>query len=242
MLSASEHLAGILERYHQDFFPVVPFDAEFERAVPLDLTLNNTAFSDQVYQHLDTFNAYINRQLELAGARYLYGGYAENRRMYLRSDLFNKNLFEPGKGSEETRSLHLGIDIWGRAGTPVSAPLGGVVHSLAFNDRMGDYGATIILGHQVDGFGFYSLYGHLSKHDLSTAREGQFINRGETFAHFGQPLENGHWPPHLHFQLIIDIGVHDGDYPGVCKPSEAARFLANSPDPALFFPFVKKIR
>ncbi|MFN8246695.1 MAG: peptidoglycan DD-metalloendopeptidase family protein [Ferruginibacter sp.] len=237
MLSAPEQLLSILAKHHHGFHPVVPFDAATEKAVPLDLTTHNTSFTDEIYQHLDTFTSFIDGLRLRERARYLFGGYAENRRMYRRSELFDKNLFEQGPRQEETRSLHLGMDVWGEAGTPVYAPLGGVVHSMAFNDRMGDYGATIILGHQLDGFGFYSLFGHLSREDLAMVREGHFISRGEAFAHFGRAEDNGHWPPHLHFQLIIDIGVHDGDYPGVCKPSEAGRYLSNSPDPALFFPF-----
>jgi hypothetical protein len=42
--------------------------------------------------------------------------------------------------------------------------------------------------------------------------------------------ENGNWPPHLHFQLIIDMQGMKGDYPGVCKFSERERYLANCPD------------
>ena len=122
------------------------------------------------------------------------------------------------------------MDIWGKAGTPVFAPLGGMVHSFAFNDRKGDYGATIILLHQLDGIPFYSLYGHLSFRDLSIS-EGNYVNRGQEFAHFGDVHENGHWPPHLHLQLIFDIQMKQGDYPGVCKYSEREKYLANCPDP-----------
>ena len=62
---------------------------------------------------------------------------------------------------------------------------------------------------------------------------GQFITRGEKFAHFGPWEENGNWPPHLHFQIILDMGIWEGDYPGVCKMSEAIKYLQNSPDPDL---------
>jgi murein DD-endopeptidase MepM/ murein hydrolase activator NlpD len=120
---------------------------------------------------------------------------------------------------DEPRSIHLGVDIWGPAGTPVFAPIGGVVYGFAFNDKFGDYGATIILQHQVDATTFYTLYGHLSLRDLGPLREGLFINRGQKFAHFGAREENGHWPPHLHFQVIYDIGLNVNDYPGVCKQS-----------------------
>jgi murein DD-endopeptidase MepM/ murein hydrolase activator NlpD len=111
------------------------------------------------------------------------------------------------------------------------APLDGIVHSFAFNNRFGDYGATIILTHLLVGFTFYTLYGHLSLHSIKNLREGGLVKKGEVFAEFGIPAENGSWPPHLHFQLILDIGEWKGDYPGVCKFSEKEAWLTNCPDP-----------
>jgi hypothetical protein len=63
--------------------------------------------------------------------------------------------------------------------------------------------------------------------------EGERISKGDVFAEFGIPAENGQWPPHLHFQIIVDIGEYKGDYPGVCKVSEKEKWLSNSPDPDL---------
>lgn len=160
----------------------------------------------------------------------MYGGYNERREIYRRSALFNEYPAAVYSELEEPRNRHLGIDIWGPAGTPVMAPIDGTIHSLAYNDHFGDYGATIILHHQIDGFVFHTLYGHLAYADLAHKRVGQFIARGEEFAHFGEPKENGDWPPHLHFQVIIDMGDWQGDYPGVCKPSELDKYLLNSPD------------
>jgi murein DD-endopeptidase MepM/ murein hydrolase activator NlpD len=122
----------------------------------------------------------------------------------------------------------------------VSAPLGGMIHSFAFNNKFSDYGATIILQHQLSTLNFYSLYGHLSLADINALRTGQFITRGQTFAHFGEPNENGNWPPHLHFQLIADIRNYHGDYPGVCKYSERKNYLENSPDPNIILGFSTK--
>jgi peptidoglycan LD-endopeptidase LytH len=107
------------------------------------------------------------------------------------------------------------------------------VHSFAFNDHFGDYGATIILSHSLDGVAFYTLYGHLALADLEHLREGAYIVGGTTLGHFGEPHENGHWPPHLHFQVVEHIGLYRGDYPGVCRYSEKDQYLANCPDPDL---------
>jgi peptidoglycan LD-endopeptidase LytH len=146
--------------------------------------------------------------------------------VYSRSKVFDGN-----STTEEPRRLHLGTDIWGDAGTVITAPLEGKVHSFAFNNQFGDYGATILLTHSLEGQEFYTLYGHLSLASLDNLQEGMKIDKGQAFATFGMAEENGHWPPHVHFQLIKDMQQWKGDYPGVCKYSEKEQWLANSPDP-----------
>ncbi|HMP94577.1 MAG TPA: peptidoglycan DD-metalloendopeptidase family protein, partial [Phnomibacter sp.] len=140
--------------------------------------------------------------------------------------------FDGGPG-EEPRRFHLGADIWAAAGTPVMAPISGLVHSFGFNNNLGDYGATIILSHSLNGVAFYTLYGHLSLDSLSQLREGQYVVGGSPFAWLGVPAENGGWPPHLHFQIIEHIGNYWADYPGVCRYSERNQYLTNCPNPEL---------
>ncbi len=224
-----------------DFHPVVTFDASKHKVAALDLSKSNKEITPEVYSSTESLAAFVNQKMASTKATYLVGGYSEMREMYRRSGLFDTNLEPNSSLLKEPRSLHLGIDIWAPADTKVYAPLGGMVHSFAYNNNHGDYGATIILQHQIDMFNFYTLYGHLALKDLGNIRSGQFITRGENFAHFGAPEENGNWPPHLHFQLIIDIGQWEGDYPGVCKPSEAEFYLNNCPNPDAILNLSKKI-
>jgi murein DD-endopeptidase MepM/ murein hydrolase activator NlpD len=219
-------LAGILSSYTSDFHGVVPFDPAHDKLISMDFTETNQLLTGEVINDIVLFSEYIDTALADAGARYGIGGYGEHRTVYSRSRVFD------AKEGDEPRRLHLGLDIWGNAGTPVYAPLDAIVHSYAFNDHYGDYGATIILEHSLNGHQFFSLYGHLSTADLNV-QEGQRINKGKPFAHFGEPAENGHWPPHLHFQIIDNIGNAKGDYPGVCRFSERYQYLANCPDPDL---------
>ena len=213
---------------------VVPFAKENDKLLLLDFTVSNKELSGDIVENIDLFSAYITKQLHAAGAKYGIGGYNEHRTVYSRSKVFDAA--EPG---EEPRRLHLGIDIWGDAGTTVFAPMDGMVHSFAFNDQYGDYGATIIVYHEIDGHSFHSLYGHLSLKDLDGLTEGKKIKAGELIAHFGEPNENGHWPPHLHFQLIMDMEGKKGDYPGVCKFSEREKYLDNCPDPDMILNLLK---
>ncbi len=45
--------------------------------------------------------------------------------------------------------------------------------------------------------------------------------------------ENGGWPPHLHFQVILDLFDEQGNYPGVCRASEWDVWRAICPNPNL---------
>jgi peptidoglycan LD-endopeptidase LytH len=221
-------MESIIKRNQPHFHPVVSFEPSKDVLIEMDFTAANTALTDDIIEDTTAFSTYIKKTLEAAGARYGIGGYAEHRTVYSRSGVFDAD-----EVSEEPRRLHLGVDIWGEVGTQVYCPLEGKVHSFAFNNHYGDYGATIILLHAVGDFKFYSLYGHLSVKDIQHLSTGRVIREGAKFAHFGPPEENGHWPPHLHFQLILDLEDGSGDYPGVCKFSEREKYLANCPDPDL---------
>lgn len=220
-------LTEILKKYQGTYQPVVRFDADTDKLLLLDFTEANTTLTANMVENTELFSAYVDRERSAAGALYGIGGYNEHRTVYSRSRVFD------APDGEEPRRLHLGVDIWGAAHTKIFAPLDGIVHSFAFNDHYGDYGATIILQHQLDGFLFHTLYGHLSLQDLNGLTAGKSIRAGERIAHFGEPRENGHWPPHLHFQLVIDMEGKRGDYPGVCQFSKRAQYLANCPDPDL---------
>ena len=219
-----------------DMAGVVPFDKAGDKLLLLDFTEENIALTASIVEDIGLFSAHISESIARAHAKYGIGGYGEHRTVYSRSRVFDG--MEPG---EEPRRLHLGVDIWATAGTPVFSPLAGTVHSFAFNNQYGDYGATIILLHQINDLAFHSLYGHLSLRDLEGLYEGKPIGSGELIAHFGEPEENGHWPPHLHFQLIIDMEGKKGDYPGVCKFSERAKYLHNCPNPDILLQMMRYI-
>ena len=212
----------LLKKYRSAFSKVVPFNVQHDKLLFLDFTAANTNLTDEILNDTEAFTNYINHKLQTSNCKYGIGGYNEHRTVYSRSKVFDTH--------DEPRRLHLGVDIWGEAETPVFAALDGVVHSFAFNDNYGDYGTTIILQHQLDGFVFHALYGHLSLKDIDGLYEGKSIAKGELVAHFGKPEENGNWPPHLHYQLIIDMQGNKGDYPGVCKLSERDKYLVNCPD------------
>jgi murein DD-endopeptidase MepM/ murein hydrolase activator NlpD len=78
------------------------------------------------------------------------------------------------------------------------------------------------------------LYGHLSHESIANARVGSIINQGEQIGQLGTWNENGNWPAHLHFQLILDLQGNLGDYPGVCSKTDLPFYQENCPNPMSF--------
>ena len=230
--SMISRLENVLEKNRRQFHTVVDFNKASDKLIHLDFTAANKELTAEMVADTTAFSEYITNTLATANAKYGIGGYNEDRMLYQRSKHF---------AGTEARTIHLGIDIWGAAGTKVYVPIGGTVHSFAFNDNFGDYGATIVLQHQLDTIEFHTLYGHVSLKDLVLLQEGKYMSRGELLGHFGEPSENGDWPPHLHFQIIEDMRLNEGDYPGVCTKSEKAKYLINCPDADLILDMMRFI-
>lgn len=220
---------------------LLPFDFQKDPYLTLDLSATNPDLAPNHKPILDltntaAFDAYVFGKLRKAGVQVGVGGYNEHRIIYRRSNHFNTSVETPpcdryaGAGPRE---IHLGIDFWAVAGTPVFAPLTGVVHSFRDNNNFGDYGPTIILEHSHPSYPPYSLYGHLTRQSLDGLQVGKEIKAGEKLAEIGPYPENGDWPPHLHFQLMTDMLGLEGDFPGVCSVADRAKFLALCPNPNL---------
>ncbi len=164
-----------------------------------------------------------------AGAKAGIGRYNEARAVY-RAPGFTAE----GNDGPEWRTIHLGLDLFVEPGSPVFAPLDAVVHSFANNAAPLDYGPTIVLEHRAaNGASFYTLYGHLSEESLEGLAPGKTVRRGEQIARVGESRVNGGWPPHLHFQIVLDMLDRKGDSPGVARPGERGLWLELSPDPNL---------
>lgn len=193
-----------------------------QNGVALDLSATNAELNQSIYGNISAFCEYIDEKL---CGRIGFGGYLEHRVIYESHENFATE-------KEDFRNIHLGMDFWTTAGTPVFAPMAGEVHSFQVNQGSGNYGPTIILFHPEEKI--YSLYGHLAGEDLLQLEVGAKIERGQRLCRLGKPNENGGWPPHLHFQLIRDLQVFQGDYPGVCSLRDLTIYANNCPDPSAF--------
>ncbi|MGB1217533.1 MAG: peptidoglycan DD-metalloendopeptidase family protein, partial [Saprospiraceae bacterium] len=167
--------------------------------------------------------AFVSRTLISNKKQFGVGGYLEKRAIYKASPNFNN--------PDKERDIHLGVDVWSEAGTPIYCPMDGIVHSFRYNDKAFDYGGTIVLQHEYNGETFHTLYGHLSIQSLEGLSVGLKIKAGTEFCATGIFEENGGWPPHLHFQMIKDMEDFKADYYGACSTSDIDFFKENCPDP-----------
>ncbi|PTX18771.1 peptidase M23-like protein [Pontibacter mucosus] len=218
-------LSDLLKLHRHTFAPVLDTDLNADSVCLLDFSEKNELLQETDLQDTVAFNAAVAQLLQQQQATTGVGGYLEDRFIYRRSRHFD--------AETQSRNLHLGVDVWLAAGTAVYTPLDATLHSFQDNDNFGDYGPTIILQHELEGVRFYTLYGHLSRASLHGLRAGQRFSKGEKIAEVGPYPENGHWPPHLHFQVIADMGNRYGDYPGVATTAERAKYAQLCPDPNL---------
>jgi hypothetical protein len=217
----SERVRSWLLEHHGTFAPVMPFDPSSDPVLVLDLGITSPLVRAEPMENSEPLiTARVVAAMRDAGVTIAIGRYDEPRLLY------SSPLFAGTEGPlVERRTIHLGLDIFADAGTPVFAPLRGTVHAFAYNPATLDYGGVIVLRHATDeNADFFSLYGHLSRASLTGTSVGRLIDRGQQFATLGAADENGGWTPHLHLQLFTDLLGLGTDVPGVA--SEPARGVA----------------
>jgi len=223
--------AAWLGAHRAEFAPVMGAPLKDAKKTVFDLSIGSLlADNPKSIEDTGAFTALLFGEMARRDAEFGIGRYDEARVIY------TAEAFRPaGRPLAEGRTVHLGLDVFAKAGTPVYAPLDGVVWSARNNAARQDYGPTIILEHRLedaDGpFSIYTLYGHLSVESLAGLEPGRVVQKGERIAAVGPFPENGDWPPHLHFQIILDMLGEEGDFPGVARSSERGVWLGLCPDP-----------
>ena len=221
-----------LERAAPNAAPVLDPDPRSAPLVTLDLSVES-GDDGGTFDPTDhsRFSQRLFDQMRDAGAAIGIGRYDEVRWWYT-GEAFRA----PANEMDEWRSVHLGVDLFAEAGTPVLAPVEGRVVSVRDNAERLDYGPTIILEHEAEdaegSVRFRTLYGHLSPKSLTAVAPGDLVEAGRTIGWIGAPPGNGDWAPHLHFQIFVDPLDYEGTFPGVAAPSMRDVWTAVSPDPA----------
>ncbi len=219
-----EKLEQILYKAGTNTLYLLKGNASQKDYTKLDLSVNNKRISDVDLSDPILCQRYIDRILWENSAKVAYGGYLEERNLYKGQVAIKEEM-----GME--RNIHLGMDFWSEKGTEVLVPLDGKVHSFKNNNVSGDYGPTIILQHTIDEVVFYTLYGHLSLESLEDLYINKPFGQGDVLGSLGDSSINVNYAPHLHFQIIANIGNNTGDYPGVCSKAEVVDYAKNCPNP-----------
>ena len=229
-LNPMKNLIDVLRSF--EAVKVIASEIDYSEYVALDLSV----FSSELQHHSlvtsQDYEVFIQNHLDKTNAKIAFGGYLERRNLYKRSTVFKNE-------SSNERNIHIGLDLWINEQAAIFAALDGKIHSFQNNDAVGDYGPTLILEHNINGFTFHTLYGHLSLDSLKDKTIGDEIKQGIQIATLGLPPINGDYAPHLHFQIIINMENKKGDYPGVCNVKDLGFYSKNCPNPNLLLKIKK---
>ncbi len=205
--------------------PILGKPLQPHETIALDLSVGSTVLgADPRNASMPRFAHVIETFMD---GRIGVGGYLEPRMIYTTDRYESAEEF-----TAERRTLHLAVDFWGPAGTPVHAVLPGKVHMLEYLPADLDYGYLTVLEHVTDSQDrFYTVYGHLSDESIRTLVVGQTVNAGQRIGSFGVPDVNGKWPTHVHFQIVLDFLDMGRDFPGVGYASQLPVWASLSPNP-----------
>ena len=211
------------------FAPLVGVDLSTGPVAPLDFSAGSTLISSNSEENApEALDHRIRQFLKEQEAEIGVGGYDEARLIYHWPH-------EPKH--REPRTIHIGLDLSLASGSPLHAPLDGVVHGFEDADHYHDYGPLIVLRHVTTGdepTEFFTFYGHLTRDSLDGLHVGKPITQGTEFARIGSAPTNGHWWSHVHVQLITDMLDVPCNVDGAVRASERHVWHSLFPDPNLF--------
>ena len=247
-MEPAPHHARVVEflRGRAAFPSVLAIDARTQPSIVLDLSVSSPMLSAAEGGNVEpVLTRHVFDVMREAEVRVSIGRYDEPRLLYVAP------AFALGpRPTDEHRTIHIGLDLFADAGTPVFAPLDGEIAAFKDNGMNQDYGPVIILRHRTDdGTEFFTLYGHLSRESLEGLAVGKRVKAGDRIATLGAANVNGGWTPHLHLQVITDLLELGTDFPGVARPTQRTVWTSLCPDPNLIvrvpadrFPPVERAR
>ncbi len=224
----SSRVVSWLRAQQSTFAPLLGVDFFKTPVAPLDFSAGSALIaSDPERNAPKELDARVARILAEYDARIGVGGYDEARLIYHWPN-------EPQ--GVEPRTIHIGLDLSTAPGTPLFAPLDGVVHGFENATGYHDYGPVIVLRHETTSeppVEFFTLYGHLSVDSLSELAVGQLVSQGSEFARIGEAPTNGHWWAHVHMQVIVDMLDVPCNVNGAARASQRRVWKSLCPDPNL---------
>ena len=226
---AADRIRDHVERRRGELPAVLPACGPLDRATVLDLSFDAlTGGDDPTRFDAAVAAARISDATRAGGADLAIGRYREPRPIY------TDRAFGEEALTGARRTVHLGVDVFARAGAEVATPLDAVVHDVDVCEGHLDYGGLVVLRHRTpQGDVFGTLYGHLDPESIEALTPGQRLEAGDVFATLGDERVNGGWPPHLHLQLLAADPNELPPVPrGVADPDDLAAHLHVYPDPS----------
>lgn len=238
------NLLSLTEEDRQRFHPVLKFPKRLSPIPVIDFTIaKGLASLDQIErvrrqqwwrQLLRVIRPVRDTVFQTAAMKaYSIGRYDENRISMYTSEHF-QNTTNKIDGFGGQRTVHLGIDLDGPAGSKVYSFTDGVVHSVGYNEEHGDYGYVIVIQHALpSGKDIWALYGHLDRSTVHGTLPGMKVRKGAVIGRVGDCHENGGWEaPHVHFQISLRP-PETHDMPGASSMEDRPKALLQYPDPRL---------
>lgn len=225
VVEGAERVMDWLHSERGNFAPLVGTDL---KDAPMgSLSVENSTWPQNPFHMPLQEAARVGEEFEDGGKIWL--GYYHEPRLIYTEPAFRKG---PHKANNR-RTVHLAVDAFAPAGTPMFAPLAGEVFVVENRTGHLDYGGVIILRHETPaGDPFYTLYGHLDPECCERLAQGDQIEKGAQFCRLGDASMNGGWAPHVHFQLALTTQGIEADWPGVGDPDEMYMWRAICPNPA----------
>lgn len=162
---------------------------------------------------------------------WIYGGWMEDRSI-IWSDTYLK---------EAAAFLHLGVDLTVPAGTLVNAlATSEILYTGTDVPFVGGWGGHVIQRYDYRGEEAILIYAHLGEIRVTI---GDVCEKGVVIGAVGDKTQNGFWSPHLHVQIVRDVGnvtdwkhFLDVELDGYGKAAEIEYWSSKCPDPTpLFF-------
>lgn len=225
VVEGADRVLAWLDAERGNFAPLMGTD--LSEAPMGSLSVENSTWPQNPFHMPLTEAARVGEEVEDNGRTWL--GYYHEPRLIYTEPAFRKG---PWKASDR-RTVHLAVDVFAPAGTPLYAALRGEVFVAEYREGHLDYGGVIILRHETPGGDpFYTLYGHLDPEFLTRLTPGDVVEKGQEFCRLGDPGQNGGWAPHVHVQLALTTVGIEADWPGVGDPDEMYMWRAICPNPA----------
>lgn len=217
------HIEAWLQQHSGSFYPVLGKELQSQPMVPLSVEQSSVPQNPLSITPAEAADLTDYKVDDVS-----LGYYREPRLVYTEAAFKRDN-----SPISRRRTVHLGIDIFAPADTPLHAPMASTVIAVEQRPHYLDYGAVVILRHDIDAsHHFYSLYGHLNGDSLTNLSIGQQLAAGDIFAELGNPQQNGGWDPHAHVQLATSLAGIDHDWPGAAYPDEMEFWQQLCPNPA----------